>query len=435
MASRSQSSVIVTSRALAQTLTGREAMILEAAVQDGAADAERQAVRDGMLPILAALQAAEQAAGAPVLVAPNDALVARLQSLVASGEAGNLNLTPLPAGGFEATFDTHDWFGWATVAWSKLKHLVPHAMVRPRTDTAQPFSDAARIAVLGDWATGLYGAPVIAQAVRDDRDPFAMLLHLGDVYYSGTDTEVQQRFLEFWPTRGDAFTRALNSNHEMYSGGDGYFNLTLPRFGQEGSYFAVQNRHWTLVGLDTAYQDHAIDDEQVRWLRAILAASGDRKVVLFSHHQLYSHFETQGEKLWSHPGFGEILRSRRIFAWYWGHEHRCSIFDAPDARFGILGRCIGHGGMPQSRDGMRTLPRAGEPEFARAEWRRSPAQAKGGNMLPSVAVLDGCNAFIRGEEDKFAPHGYAVLALDGPTLTEQVRDPRGQVIYEKVLAS
>ena len=156
-----------------------------------------------------------------------------------------------------------------------------------------------------------------------------MLLHLGDVYYSGTSKEVKQRFLDVWPSRNGAINRALNSNHEMYSGGEAYFDDTLPKFGQEGSYFAFQNEHWTLVGLDVAYRDHDIDDQQVEWLKEILAKAGDRKVVLFSHHQLYSHFESQGTKLWSHPGFGAILRSKRIFAWYWGHEHRCSIFEAP----------------------------------------------------------------------------------------------------------
>jgi Calcineurin-like phosphoesterase len=288
--------------------------------------------------------------------------------------------------------------------------------------------------VLGDWGTGLYGAPAIAKSVRDDRDPFAMLMHLGDVYYSGTSNEIKERFLEMWPSRRDAVNRALNSNHEMYSGGDSYFDDTLPKFGQEGSYFAAQNRHWTLVGLDVAYRDHDIDDEQVAWLKEILARSGDRKVVLFSHHQLYSHFESQGTKLANHPEFGAILRSKRIFAWYWGHEHRCSIFEAPDRNYGILARCIGHSGMPQSRTRTRNLPRAGEPIYADAEWRRSPAQTVGGNLLSDVVVLEGRNEFITGEEDKFSPHGYAVLSFDGPHLEEQVLTPTGQVIYEKALA-
>ena len=221
----------------------------------------------------------------------------------------------------------------------------------------------------------------------------AIVLHLGDVYYSGTEHEVQQRFLDIWPQRSDAIHRAINSNHEMYSGGFPYFQKILPKFGQEASYFAFQNKNWTLVGLDVAHKDHDIDDQQVAWLKEILSKAGDRKVVLFSHHQLYSHWESQGSKLWNHPGFGQILRSKRIFAWYWGHEHRCTVFEGPDANFGILARCIGHGGMPESRKDTRNLPRAGEPLYARAEWRRSAARDMAGNKLPNVAVLEGPNEY------------------------------------------
>ena len=312
---------------------------------------------------------------------------------------------------------------------------VPHRMLRPANNLPQSFPDRGRIAVLGDWATGLYGAPEISKAVRDDPDPFGLLLHLGDVYYSGNDKEIKQRFLDRWPVRPEALSRALNSNHEMYSGGEPYFKKTLPTFGQEASYFAFQNKHWLLVGLDVAYRDHAIDDEQVTWLEGLLAQAGSRKVILFSHHQLFSHFASQGTKLFTHPGFGAILRSKRIFAWSWGHEHRCSIFEAPDQTFGLLARCIGHGGMPQGRDRTRGLPQATEPAYARAEWRRSPAQIVEGNPLPSAVILDGRNELITKEEDKFSPHGYAVLTLDGPVLTEQVRDAHGQVIYENTLTS
>ena len=79
------------------------------------------------------------------------------------------------------------------------------------------------------------------------------------------------------------------------------------------------------------------------------------------------------------------------------------------------------------------LPQAGEPVYNRAEWRRSAAQTKGGNLLPDVVVLEGPNEYIKDEEDKFSPHGYAVLNFDGPSLTEQVLNPKGQVIYEKKL--
>jgi hypothetical protein len=411
---------VVTFRQVEKALTGQEAVsnLQEVANSDAeASPAEKAAVMAAVGNVLTQLRRAEEDAGALVLTSPHHAPSCRLQSLIASGEAAKIKFEPLPTGGLEAKFDTGDWFGWASVAWQKLKHLTPHPMVRPGAAVAEPLPAAGRIALVGDWGTGLYGAPEIRKAIEKDPDPFAMLLHLGDVYYSGTGNETRERFLDVWPKRPEAFGR------------------TLPAFGQEGSYFACQNDHWTLVGLDVAYRDHAIDDLQVEWLKQILANAGDRRVVLFSHHQLYSHFETQGSKLWSHPGFGAILRSKRIFAWYWGHEHRCVVFEEPDPTFGLLGRCIGHGGMPQSRDASRNLPRATGQTYERAEWRRSPAQAKEGNPLPNAVVLEGRNQYITGEEDQFSPHGYAVLTLDGPMLKEQVLDPTRQVIYEKTLAT
>jgi hypothetical protein len=286
--------VVVTFREVEKVLTGQEAVgnLREAANSDATASpAERAAVMAAVGNVLNELRRAEREAGARVLTTPQHGPASRLQSLIASGEAADLKFERLPSGGLEAKFDTHDWFGWATVAWAKLKHLVPHAMLRPASAVPEPFPAAGRVALLGDWGTGLYGAPEIAASIRRDRDPIALLLHLGDVYYSGTEKEVRQRFLDVWPFRSEATSRALNSNHEMYSGGDAYFDVTLPRFGQTASYFAYQNQHWTLVGLDVAYIDHAIDDRQVEWLKQVIRQAGDRKLVLFSHHQLYSHFE------------------------------------------------------------------------------------------------------------------------------------------------
>lgn len=429
--------VVVTFREVERILTSPEAtgQVQEAAnVDPDATPIERAAAMAAMGHVLNALRGAEDQAGARVLTTPQHGAASRLQSLIASGERASLRFDPLPSGGLEAKFDTRDWGGWATVAWAKLKNLKPHPMVRPMTTTPEPLPDRGRVAIVGDWGTGLYGAPEIASAIRRDPDPFGLLLHLGDVYYSGTNREMAARFLDVWPYRAEAVSRGLNSNHDMYSGGDAFFGHVLPRFGQASGYFAMQNQRFTLIGLDVAYKDHDIDDEQVAWVADVIGNAGGRKVIFFSHHQLYSHFESQGKKLWSHPAFGAILRSKRVFAWYWGHEHKCTIFRAPDPQFGLLARCIGHGGMPEPREKLSGLPRTTGAEFSRAEWRTSAAVTKEGNLLPECVVLDGPNPHITGEEHKFAPHGYAVLTFDGPTLKEEVRDVTGAVIYERIIA-
>src|SRR5262245_30840631 len=124
--------VVVTFREIEKVLTGQEALgnIREAASCDTlASPAERAAVMAVIGDVLNELRRTEHNQGARVLTSPHHAAASRLQSLVASGEADNLKFEPLPSGGLEAKFDTHDWFGWATVAWSKLKNLVPHSML------------------------------------------------------------------------------------------------------------------------------------------------------------------------------------------------------------------------------------------------------------------------------------------------------------------
>lgn len=431
MPAESTAPVIVTLREVERVLQASESTVESVAEDDGVHAAQAMAA---MGAILTELRKAERDKGSPrVLVTAQHGPASRLQSLIASGEAGSLQLEPLPNGGLEAKFDTQDWLGWATVAWARIKNPVKHRLLRPKRVAPGALPNAGRVALVGDWGTGLYGAPRIARAIAADRDPFALLLHLGDVYYAGTKDEVRDRFLELWPRRDEAIHRALNSNHEMYSGGYAFFDDTLPRFQQESSYFALQNDHWTLVGLDVAHRDHAIDDKQVAWLRSVLAAAGERRVILFSHHQLYSLFDSQGDKLWGHGGFAEILRSKRIFAWYWGHEHRCCIYEERDPRSGLWGRCIGHGGMPESRRKTKTLPRA--PGQPRADWRRAASKLDGnGNRVPPALVLEGPNPYLGEEADDFTPHGYGVLTLDGPRLREQVLDADGEVIFENQLA-
>jgi hypothetical protein len=406
-----------------------ESAIHEAAKEQNSVDHAKAMAMTGA--ILRELARSEEEHGSPgVLVTAQHGPASRLQSLIASGAIGELQLSPLPAGGLEAQFDTSDWLGWATVAWAKLKNPIPHPLKEPSHAGPQSLPESGRVGIVGDWGTGLYGAPRIAQTIKNDPDPFMMLMHLGDVYYAGAEDEMRDRFLRVWPKRNDAVHRALNSNHDMYSGGKYYFEDVLPDFNQDASYFAHQNKHWTLVGLDVAHTDHSIDDRQVEWLKGILAQAGDRKVILFSHHQLFSCFESQGSKLWLNQGFADILSSKRIFAWYWGHEHRCAIYQERHAASGLWGRCIGHGGMPQSRKKTKHLPQA--PNQPNADWRIAPANVNQGAVLaPQSLVLEGRNQDIIGEEDDFTPHGYAVLAFDGPHLTEQVLDVQGNVIYER----
>ena len=214
-------------------------------------------------------EATDEAGASDVVVTAQDREVSLAQSLLA--EVGT-ETRPLDSGGQEVQFGTgvtgFDWFRWLGSVADWVRRRDAHPLVRPPHPRADQLTGDLTVAMTADWATGLYGAPRIAETIRRmaaDR-PFDLLMHLGDVYYSGTPEEVEQRFLPLWPSAAGRLNRALNANHDMYSGGFGYFERILPKFKQNGSYFAVQNEHWLLVGLDTAYVDHDVDVEQVTWL-------------------------------------------------------------------------------------------------------------------------------------------------------------------------
>jgi hypothetical protein len=274
---------------------------------------------------------------------------------------------------------------------------------------------------LGDWGTGLYGAPACAASIERDGD-YDLLLHLGDVYYSGTPKEVRENFLELWPSVPGAVSRAVNSNHEMYSGGEGLFKETLPAFGQQSTPFAVETDDWLLVGLDSAYHEHDLTDDQPDWLERLIAAAGERRVVLFCHHQPFSLLSGQGPKLVSK--LSAALDGGRIFAWYWGHEHRCVVYDRHPV-WGVHGRCVGHSGMPYFRDDVSAYP----PEQGDERWRRIPAK----HLVPSGLLLDAPNPYVPGHEARYGPNGYLTLEFDGSSFNEVVRAPDGSVLRQAEL--
>jgi len=222
--------------------------------------------RERYLQAVERLRQATDDNGANVLITVQDREVSLLQSALAAEAAKAAKGDPLAPGGLEVKFGSGfgggDWFGWVKSLFDWVDRREAHPLVRPATTVPHPLPDQARLAMAADWGTGLYGAPKIAACMKR-MGGFDLLMHLGDVYYAGTEEEVQERFIDLWPTTAGTVNRALNSNHEMYSGGFGYFKRALPALRQDASYFAFQNTHWHLVGLDTAYVDHDIDAEQV----------------------------------------------------------------------------------------------------------------------------------------------------------------------------
>jgi Calcineurin-like phosphoesterase len=237
-----------------------------------------------------------------------------------------------------------------------------------------------RIAIAGDWGAGPWGdgpwgandhgvsAPslLVVEQIRDQQPD--VTIHLGDVYYGGTSVEEAQYLTELWyPGRLGSFT--LNSNHEMFSGGKGYFETALDPKGvfggqQQTSYFAIESDNWAIVGLDTAYFDDSAgfmdgaltDPWQIEFLRAF---KDKQHLIVLTHHNALT---TSGSAIALNEKSGSLwanvvsaLDGRCPDFWFWGHVHNGIVYKAVpwDARQGpqpvTKCRCLGHGGLPFGR--------------------------------------------------------------------------------------
>jgi hypothetical protein len=285
---------------------------------------------------------------------------------------------------------------WLSVLYQKLvtkaRGKAPFVQHERIEDFRFTLPDRGTVALVSDWGTGNAHAIAVARQIRA-RQP-DHVIHLGDVYYAGTPREMEGNFLGVWRAHGPTTARywGLNANHDMYSGGYGYFEHVLPAFGQPASYFTLQNASWRLIGLDSAYVNHNFTTPQMAWLDGQLA--GSARTILLTHHHLFSAFRRRGDALeeWLDPH----LTEGRIFGWFWGHDHH--LVEYADHR-GVKCRCIGHGSLPYVPPDRRRQRHAAT--IVRMETRRSPLDAARGI------------------------HGFALLTMDGPVLDIEYVDEEG----------
>src|SRR5258705_435202 len=165
-------------------------------------------------------------------------------------------------------FLTNNWIPWITHYFSVMFHE-RHPFKRYRTGNGIfKIPDSVTVGLAADWGTGTGPAYKVAKWLKY-REP-AVTIHMGDVYFSGTSEEYQDWFLgeEDWP-HGSQSTFAMNANHEMYSGGDGYFETALAALNQEASYFCLENRYWRILGLDSGYYSGILPLIEKFWLSRI----------------------------------------------------------------------------------------------------------------------------------------------------------------------
>ena len=294
----------------------------------------------------------------------------------------------------------------------------------PGAPSIQQMSDTATFALVGDYGTGNFGSgdsasTRISRFIPTLKPDYA--IHLGDVYYAGTAPEEIAKLLAYWP-KGSLASFALNSNHEMFSGGGPYFRTVLgsPSFNKPQSpwsYFALENAHWIIVGLDSAYYSSAFklysngtlgaDNDQTQFLSRV--AARNKKTIILTHHNpipigsLGSDPQPndEGYKLYSDVMQAFAGHSPPVY-WYYGHKHVGAAYKALPS--GMLCRCLGHGALPA---GVASDLK----EFTFVDW------------------FEKCNASDPDDGLRIF-NGFVRLELSGPTLTETFYDELGRVAWQ-----
>jgi len=233
------------------------------------------------------------------------------------------------------------------------------------------------ISAVSDWASGTCEARVVGLLMALENPK--LTFHLGDIYYNGNPYEVDKCVAGIAPNsnqigvafpKGSVATFLLNANHEMLSGGTGYFQNGFRYSGQQATYGVWQSDNWRVVVLDTGFtayntlsggarnlaseSDAPQPQAIVDWLINVVRL-GDpedtRGIVIFSHHQPYDAWEKT--YIGTARQLNGILPAGKQIVWFFGHAHAFAIYNLMQVAkggflsdFSFYGRLVGHGGFP-----------------------------------------------------------------------------------------
>jgi Calcineurin-like phosphoesterase len=268
--------------------------------------------------------------------------------------------------------------GWAEclTTYVGYKALLQNPVYRPNQNVVVDLGTSIkRLAIVGDWGVGDDVAKNVLRQVAALKPD--LLLHLGDVYYAGTEIEVKVNFLNILRSvLGNIPAYTLCGNHDMYSGGSGYYQL-LDDIGQKSSYFCLQNQDWMFVAMDTGFHDNNPFNvstnmtklvsqngwSEASWHLNQISKAGNRKLVLLSHHQLFSPFGSvgslEGTPYAYNPNLYDVFKTilPKVEWWFWGHEHTLGIY--PPYMDLKKGRCVGASAVPVFHDQQSYLSASG----------------------------------------------------------------------------
>ena len=300
-------------------------------------------------------------------------------------------------------------------------------------------ADTVKIAIVGDWGTGPwtdgsvnYPALEVINQVESLTPDYT--IHLGDVYYAGTagfldSDEELANFVNNWPS-GSQGSFMLNSNHEMYSGAQGFFGkgLKAAAFASQKntSYFAIQSEKWIIIALDSAYYDPsplfmngALNDaNQINFIKSL--DTTNKTVILMTHH---NPTNIEGTGTGQLPLWNQVLSAlgRPPDFWYWGHVHNAMVYSDSSfpAQNGVKARCVGHGAIP----------------FGLAYGLQNPD----GTTKPSVEyyaheLLSSVYENTDAQQATRVLNGFAMLTIGPDSIKEQFIDQTGAERWSQTTA-
>ena len=236
----------------------------------------------------------------------------------------------------------------------------------------------AKVAVIGDYGTGLPDAIALVETILSQLQPDC-ILHIGDIYYAGMDSECQATIVDVFQT---AFQKtgvsvpvfSIPGNHEYMGGGSGFYTSVLPLntmlsqpadTAQAASYFCLrtEDNKWQFLGMDTGFYSvptvmptigPPLHSTELQWMQDKLE-NFQGNTILLSHHQLFSATaEINGS---TDPGsdyLNDFLLAyfrpyfSKVAAWFWGHEHSLGIYE--DGLYGLpKGRLVGNSGYEEAQ--------------------------------------------------------------------------------------
>lgn len=188
---------------------------------------------------------------------------------------------------------------------------------------------------------------------------------------------------------------------------------------QQGcSYFALENAHWVIVGLDSAYYSDesklymhgslGTDGAQIDFLKK-QAAKGKRVIVLTHHDGLVADGSSPelaadtAPRLWDQVISAFPAGSGPAY-WYWAHVHSAIAY-TPQPPGNVRCRCAGHGALPQ-----------GDPTAALKD-------------KPNVTWFESRPAHDPDIPERVL-NGFVALSLNGPELKEAFYDENGAVAWQ-----